>query len=254
MVGDGLKMTQSNKRMHATRDTSHVIISRGLGGRVMRGVSPLPLSKESIMTGTFLMKLTAVATLGFFAVGWGHAYPAAGPQKSKRKTRVETRYDKKRNETRASIGPFEIWKPPSLHLSGKINYESVDLELSFSYPEKRIVKPKFVNLVVFSTSQGGPEFDKKRALRFSTDSGQYDLGEMELAGAGEGRVEGSGGGRSVLAREVLRKSIPFEDFARIARSEEADMEIGDRRFKLRQEHMEAFRNFVYLMEQEGLEF
>ena len=33
-----LKMTPSNKRMHATRDTSHVIVSSGLGGRVMRSV------------------------------------------------------------------------------------------------------------------------------------------------------------------------------------------------------------------------
>jgi hypothetical protein len=29
---------QSNKRMHATRDTTDVITNRGLGGRVMRGV------------------------------------------------------------------------------------------------------------------------------------------------------------------------------------------------------------------------
>ena len=40
MVGDGLKMTPSNKRMHATRDTHHVITSKGVGGRVMRGVRP----------------------------------------------------------------------------------------------------------------------------------------------------------------------------------------------------------------------
>ena len=29
---------RSNKRMHATRDTSHFIFIRGVGGRVMRGV------------------------------------------------------------------------------------------------------------------------------------------------------------------------------------------------------------------------
>jgi hypothetical protein len=38
-----LKMTQSNKRMHATRDTS-VVIKRNLaGGRVMRSVMWLQL-------------------------------------------------------------------------------------------------------------------------------------------------------------------------------------------------------------------
>jgi hypothetical protein len=34
----GLKMTQSNKRMHATRDTWDVIKRDLVGGRVMRGV------------------------------------------------------------------------------------------------------------------------------------------------------------------------------------------------------------------------
>ncbi len=33
-----LKVTQSNKRMHATRDTRALIYNRGAGGRVMRGV------------------------------------------------------------------------------------------------------------------------------------------------------------------------------------------------------------------------
>ncbi|MDQ3820024.1 MAG: hypothetical protein M3362_20435 [Acidobacteriota bacterium] len=37
-AGGALKVTQSNKRMHATRDTRALIYNRGAGGRVMRGV------------------------------------------------------------------------------------------------------------------------------------------------------------------------------------------------------------------------
>jgi hypothetical protein len=37
-AGVALKMTPSNKRMHATRDTRDFIGSKGAGGRVMRGV------------------------------------------------------------------------------------------------------------------------------------------------------------------------------------------------------------------------
>ena len=40
-AGRALKMTQSNKRMHATRDTLLVIERKRAGGRVMRGVRPL---------------------------------------------------------------------------------------------------------------------------------------------------------------------------------------------------------------------
>jgi hypothetical protein len=32
------------------------------------------------------------------------------------------------------------------------------------------------------------------------------------------------------------------------------MKIGNRKLKLKKEHLEAFMNFVSLMEQEGLEF
>jgi hypothetical protein len=39
-----------NKRMHATADTRYVIISRGAGRRVMRGVRPLPRSATAAPT------------------------------------------------------------------------------------------------------------------------------------------------------------------------------------------------------------
>jgi hypothetical protein len=45
-MGVALKVTPSNKRMHATRDTSDVINRNLAGGRVMRGVSRLPLARS----------------------------------------------------------------------------------------------------------------------------------------------------------------------------------------------------------------
>jgi hypothetical protein len=39
-------MTQSNKRMHATRDTWDVIKRDLVGGRVMRGVMPHPQASD----------------------------------------------------------------------------------------------------------------------------------------------------------------------------------------------------------------
>lgn len=180
----------------------------------------------------------------------------AGQQKGKRKTKVETSYDEKKNETTARIGPFELYKPPQNSNSGELDYERIDLSVAFSYPGKRIVKPKFVTLMVFSSSEGGAQFDKRRALSFSTNSGQYDLGEMQLVGRGEGRVakKVTGPANLLLVREALMKSVPFDDFARIAQSEKAEIKVGNRKIKLGKEHLEAFRNFVLLMKQEGLEF
>ena len=78
---------------------------------------------------------------------------------------------------------------------------------------------------------------------------------MQLVGKAEGRVPKRVGGPNViLVRESLRKEISFDEFVRLARFANADMKIGRRTLKLEKEYLEAFRNFVLLMEQEGLEF
>jgi hypothetical protein len=58
----------------------------------------------------------------------------------------------------------------------------------------------------------------------------------------------------MLTTEVVRKSIPFVEFAQIAQSKKAEIKLGERKFKITNEHLEAFRNFVTLMKQQGLEF
>lgn len=205
---------------------------------------------------SLVMRLSMAALLCVSASIGGSAQNDAGSQKTKRKTKVETRYDEKRGETLATIGPFELWKPPQNPLTGEVNYESIDLSVSFTYPGRKIVKPNSVTLLVFTSSEGDAHFEKNRRLSFSTNSGQYDLGEMEYLEKAEGRVakKALGVANLPLVREVLRKSIPLEDFSRIAEAEKADIKIGDRKIKLEKKHLEAFRNFVLLMREEGLEF
>lgn len=187
---------------------------------------------------------------------WSLAQTNAGRQKEKRKTKVETNYDEKRNETVARIGPFELYRPLQSTVSGELNFERVDMTVLFSYPGKKIAKPRFVTMMIFSTTENGPEFDKKRDLVVLTNTGQYNLGEMEFLGTGQSRVARipMGPVNLVIVNEVLKKSIPFDDFAQIARSDKAQMKIGNRKFKLEKEYLEAFKNFAALMEQEGLEF
>lgn len=203
-----------------------------------------------------LIKLLAVALFCIVAPALSLAQTNASQQKGKHKTKVETNYDAGKNETTARIGPFELSRPPQNSVSGELNYERVDLAVTFTYPGKRIVKPASVMLVVFAASEGGARFEKKRDLSITTEAGRYDLGEMEFVGKGEGHVRKSvsRGGGVLLVDEMIRKSIPFDDFMRIASSERAEMMIGGRKINLETKHLEAFRNFALLMEQEGLEF
>jgi len=184
------------------------------------------------------------------------AQTTGGQQKPKRRTKVETNYNESKNETQARIGPFELWKPPQNSVSGEIDYESVDLLVSFSYAGKKIVTPNSVTVVVFSSSQWGDQFSKRRDLSVSADLRQYNFGEMELLSRREGHVAGTALGppNRRLISEVLRKTIPFDDFKQISQSKKAEIKIGDRKFNLKKEHLEAFKNFVSLMEEEGLVF
>lgn len=186
------------------------------------------------------------------------AQNTVGQQKPKRKTKVETTYNEIANETIARIGPFELWKPPHNSVSGEISFERVDLQVLFAYPGKKIVTPKSVTMMIFSAtqksgdfeSQAIGDFEKMRAFSVFTDSVQYSFGEMEIVGVGKGQRLSKG----VLVREVLKKDVPLEDFGQIAQSQKAEMKIGSRKFKLTKEHLEAFRNFVSLMKEEGLIF
>src|SRR5690349_13041176 len=110
------------------------------------------------------MRMSIAVLLCVSASIGGSAQTDAGAQKTKRKTKVETRYDEKRGETLATIGPFELWKPPQNSVNGEINYESIDLSVSFTYPGRKIVTPKSVTLLVFTSSEGDAQFEKNRRL------------------------------------------------------------------------------------------
>jgi hypothetical protein len=207
-------------------------------------------------------KLLAIVLLCIVSLSRSTAQTTPGQQQSKRKTKVETQYDGKKDETVARIGPFALWKASQNPLSGEVNYEEANLFVSFSSPGKKIVTPKFVTIKIFATSQerGGFEgkgfFGKEHELSVTTDAKPYTFGKMESVGITRERTAGNALGTSnlVILKETISKSIPFDDFAHIAQSEKVELKIGDRKFKLKKDHLVAFRNFVSLMEQEGSEF
>ena len=182
-------------------------------------------------------------------------YAQKAPGTSKRKTPVRAEYDKNKNETHLYSGPFELWKPPQNSVSGEIDYERVDLMLSFKYPGKKIATPATVTLTILSQSEGGADFTKKRDLSVLTDTQNYNFGEMELWGSGEGvRNKTVFGKLTRVFSESLRKEVPLSDFIGIGQSVKATLIVGARRFALPNERLQDFRNFAVLMKQVGLEF
>lgn len=207
-------------------------------------------------------KLLAVVLLCILSLSRSTAQTTPGQQQSKRKTKVETEYNANRNETVARIGPFVLWKASQNPLSGEVNHEEVDLFVSFSSPGTKIVTPKFVTIKILATSQerGGFEgkgfFGKEYDLSVTTESAPYTFGKMVLLGANRESTAGNALGTSkfVILKETIGKPIPFADFAQIAQSEKVEIKIGERKFKIKKDHLVAFRNFVSLMKEEGSEF
>lgn len=208
------------------------------------------------------LKILALVLLCLVSLSHSTAQTTPGQQPSKRKSKVETDYNANKNETVAWIGPFVLWKASQNPLAGEVNYEEVNLFLSFSSPGKKIATPQLVTVKILATSQGRSGFEgkgffgKEYELSATTDSGPYTFGKMVLLGVARERAAGNALGTSnlVILKETIGKPIPFDDFAHIAQSEKVEIKIGERKFKLKKDHLLAFRNFVSLMEQEGSEF
>lgn len=207
-------------------------------------------------------KLLVLVLLGILSLSQSPAQTAPGQQQAKPKSKVETTFNEKKNETVARIGPFVLWKAAQNPLSGEVNYEEVNLFVSFSSPGKKIATPKFVTIRIFVTSQersgfeGNGFFGKEPDLSFTADTKPYTFGKMESVRVTRERATGNALGTAnlVILKEVIGKSIPLDDFAHIAESEKVEIKIGERKFKLRKDHLVTFRNFVTLMGQEGSEF
>ena len=206
------------------------------------------------MHGSIKFLVSLCLLLLTHSVSFGQVLP---DQPAKRKTKVHTLFDSSKNRTTAIIGPFELWKPPHNPVSGDLNFEELSLIVSFSYPDKKVVTPKTVELAIDSSSHGRELFKKHRQLVLELDSQHFAWGEMELIGSNshyvQTRVSPPLTGAQVFY-ERLKKEISLEQFLLIANSKKAQMKLGGRKYPLNKDHLEAFRNFVLLMRQEGLEF
>jgi len=203
------------------------------------------------------MRLVTIPLLLAFAAVLSYTQTPSAPPPAKHKTKVETKFDAHKNETELRVGPLELWKPPQNQGSGDINYEKVEMFVAFSFPGKKIITPATVNLVVASYSQWGPQLEKRPNISISIDSVVHDLGKLELIAFDRSRVITRGAPpftQDILTTEVVKKPIPFDEFGQIAESKKAEIKLGDRKFKFTDEHLEAFRNFIILMKQQGMQF
>lgn len=122
------------------------------------------------------------------------------------------------------------------------------MSVAFEYPKRTIVTPKSVLIVIHSASNWQSLFDYDRDLVVTVDGSRLPLGKME------GNPNPSLSKKSSKFFELLRQSIPYEDYARIAKAKKAKLQVGKQTFDLTEKQLLSLSDFLELMEQEGQEF
>lgn len=183
-----------------------------------------------------------VSTLSVFPQGTNQ--PTAGQRKSKHKTKVDLRYDRKKEITTVWLDYMKLWENPT-------GFEQVDISFSFDYPKRTIVTPKTVLITIHAATEGGPRFEYQRDLMVVADGSKLSLGEMDGGDKRGGSLTPRSGG---VYFERLKLAISFEDFAVVARAGNVTVQIGERAYKLSDKQLQALSDFLELMQAEGREF
>lgn len=196
------------------------------------------LAEKHYMRNKFCLLLL----ISFVVVGGAPAQtpkPAATP---KNKTKVTTRYDKKKQQTTVTLEPLELVRAPA--------FDRTTLTLKFVYPGKTIKKPEFVSLRIYSTSAQRFWFGRPQELILDVDGERLNLGEAQW----QGQISRATAPLPDISMETLVISIPFDSYARFAQAQKPVLAVGRHDFRLTEKQAEALRNFASLMQEEGLEF
>jgi hypothetical protein len=169
--------------------------------------------------------------------------PTNNQRKSKRKTKVEVRYDKATDTTKVWLEYMTLWENP-------VGFERVDMSVSFEYPKRIIATPKSVVITIHSATKGGQLFEDTCDLVVIADGSSLNFGNMQ-GGCRPNRSLTPG---QDTFFERLSLSIPYEDFSRMAKAGKVKLQVGGRAYNLSEKQLQSLSDFLELMQQEGQEF
>ncbi len=184
--------------------------------------------KFSRVTASFL------ALLFFFSVPVYSQNPAFKQKikKFKNSRRFFVKYDKFKNETTITAGPFS--------LTGTMEYMMTDtmifLYSGFRFEGENITTPVDAFYLGFSYSGREWQFLKNTDVYALVDGERMHLGEADRdSDVHLGGVE-----------EMLAIKLDQATFSKIAKAKSVELKVGEREFKLKEEHLQSFRDLISL--------
>jgi hypothetical protein len=139
--------------------------------------------------------------------------------------------DRFTNNTRITAGQFRL----SGVMEQALTNTFFSVTAGFDFPNSRVVPPENFHLAFYSESRDWA-FLEDATLLALIDGVSLNLGSAER----QSDIERRG------VQEFLGFRVPFETFNRIANAQSVEMRLGRREFRLRPEHLEAFRNLISL--------
>ena len=153
--------------------------------------------------------------------------------KLKHKSRIGFKYDKFKDQTTVRVGPY--------FMTGGMEYAMTNSQFemiaAFSVPGQKLVKPVGSVTLAFES--------KSKEWKFLNERNLYALVNGERLNLGEA-VRDSDVRRGGVS-EFLSVSVPYETFIKIANGKTVEMKLGEKEFKLKDEHLEGFRDLASRM-------
>lgn len=150
--------------------------------------------------------------------------------------RFSVEYDKFKDQTMVSVGPFVVGGDMRYALTGKQMY----LTAAFVYSGSALREPVKTFILYITATGKDWQFLKSREL--------YALADGERFSFGEGMYDGDikRGLSGVGVAESLGFAVPVEAFKKLGTADKSELKIGNFEMKLKDEHKEAFRDLYGL--------
>lgn len=206
-----------------------------------------PIMNDIRIPGLFLA--TILLSPAVFAQSSAQTKPPT--RKFKHNSKVETIYDKTKDQTTTYLRPMTIASVKGtldarIWNEGKrvenIPSEKIWLTAYFVSPGKVLTKPQNVVLGFRSWTMDQTKYDNDRSLAINLDGVSTSLGQMELL---ERRVDPNmqlSDHRYYF--ESLEMPLPYETFLRITNASTVKVSVGGTELVLGNENLEAFRDLL----------
>jgi hypothetical protein len=175
-------------------------------------------------------------------IGVAERFNQSGNQnkQSEGSIKVETAYDKEKDETYVLIPFMVLKKEPAYE---RLHSEKLEMSVFFTYPGQKLITPKTVGIAFKSSTTGtSGHFSEKKDLIVTLDGVRLSLGKLEIV------KRTNYGADPEYIDERATITIPAEDFLRIAKSNEVKIQVGDIKLKLAKEHLAALRSLATAMQ------